>query len=560
MSDKMCRVKLLSSLAKVFADEEPKAQPECTRLTGLWGETVSFQIACTRRGYSGAELEVKVVSDLAEHIRVRTVEQVPVNRAAGISGDGRILDDNFLKTTAGMYPDLLKDIVDNKVLFRSWRWSSLWFDVEITRDILPGEHEITVNFEKEGEVICSASTRLKVVGAELPKQKLIHTEWFHADCLADYYHVEALGEEHWRILENFIRGYVKRGCNMILVPLFTPPLDTGIGLERTTVQLVDVKVCGNEVSDSIEYEFDFQKLKRFVDMCQHCGIEYFEMCHLFSQWGAKYAPKIMADVNGKQEKIFGWHTLAVGAYTDFLHAFLPKLTEKLQEWGIADKCYFHVSDEPVEENMDTYMAARNSLGDLLKGFKTLDAVSHYEFFEKGLVDVPVPGSDSVHEFLEHDLPERWTYYCVSQFREVSNRFIAMPSARNRILGVQLYKYDMTGFLHWGYNFYNSQFSIRHINPYQSTDADGMFAAGDPFLVYPGEGGMPEESLRIMVLNEAMNDLRALQLLESLSSREFVMELIEGDLSEPITFKSYPKSDMYLTSLRNRVNMEIAKRI
>ena len=521
---------------------------------------MSFQIACTRRGYSGAELEVKVVSDLAEHIRVRTVEQVPVNRAAGISGDGRILDDNFLKTTAGMYPDLLKDIVDNKVLFRSWRWSSLWFDVEITRDILPGEHEITVNFEKEGEVICSASTRLKVVGAELPKQKLIHTEWFHADCLADYYHVEALGEEHWRILENFIRGYVKRGCNMILVPLFTPPLDTGIGLERTTVQLVDVKVCGNEVSDSIEYEFDFQKLKRFVDMCQHCGIEYFEMCHLFSQWGAKYAPKIMADVNGKQEKIFGWHTLAVGAYTDFLHAFLPKLTEKLQEWGIADKCYFHVSDEPVEENMDTYMAARNSLGDLLKGFKTLDAVSHYEFFEKGLVDVPVPGSDSVHEFLEHDLPERWTYYCVSQFREVSNRFIAMPSARNRILGVQLYKYDMTGFLHWGYNFYNSQFSIRHINPYQSTDADGMFAAGDPFLVYPGEGGMPEESLRIMVLNEAMNDLRALQLLESLSSRKFVMELIEGDLSEPITFKSYPKSDMYLTSLRNRVNMEIAKRI
>ena len=560
MSDKMCRVKLLSSLAKVFTDEEPKAQPECTRLTGLWGETVSFQIACTRRGYSGAELEVKVVSDLAEHIRVRTVEQVPVNRAAGISGDGRILDDNFLKTTAGMYPDLLKDIVDNKVLFRSWRWSSLWFDVEITRDILPGEHEITVNFEKEGEVICSASTRLKVVGAELPKQKLIHTEWFHADCLADYYHVEALGEEHWRILENFIRGYVKRGCNMILVPLFTPPLDTGIGLERTTVQLVDVKVCGDEVSDSMEDKFDFQKLKRFVDMCQHCGIEYFEMCHLFSQWGAKYAPKIMADVNGKQEKIFGWHTLAVGAYTDFLHAFLPKLTEKLQEWGIADKCYFHVSDEPVEENMDTYMAARNSLGDLLKGFKTLDAVSHYEFFEKGLVDVPVPGSDSVHEFLEHDLPERWTYYCVSQFREVSNRFIAMPSARNRILGVQLYKYDMTGFLHWGYNFYNSQFSIRHINPYQSTDADGMFAAGDPFLVYPGEGGMPEESLRIMVLNEAMNDLRALQLLESLSSREFVMELIEGDLSEPITFKSYPKSDMYLTSLRNRVNMEIAKRI
>jgi hypothetical protein len=64
----------------------------------------------------------------------------------------------------------------------------------------------------------------------------------------------------------------------------------------------------------------------------------------------------------------------------------------------------------------------------------------------------------------------------------------------------------------------------------------------------------------MVLSEALDDLRAFRLLESLSSKEFVMELIEGDLAEPITFKKYPMSDMYLTSLRNRVNMEIANRI
>ena len=39
-----------------------------------------------------------------------------------------------------------------------------------------------------------------------------------------------------------------------------------------------------------------------------------------------------------------------------------------------------------------------------------------------------------------------------------------------------------------------------------------------------------------------------------------MELVEGELSDPITFKCYPKSEMYLISLRNRVNMEIAKRV
>ena len=35
-----------------------------------------------------------------------------------------------------------------------------------------------------------------------------------------------------------------------------------------------------------------------------------------------------------------------------------------------------------------------------------------------------------------------------------------------------------------------------------------------------------------------------------------MELIEGNLSEPLTFKRYPKSDMYLIQLRDRVNREI----
>ena len=132
----------------------------------------------------------------------------------------------------------------------------------------------------------------------------------------------------------------------------------------------------------------------------------------------------------------------------------------------------------------------------------------------------------------------------------------MPSARNRIYGVQLYKYDIIGILHWGYNFYNTQFSIEHINPYQVTDAGNAFPAGDPFLVYPGKDGYPEESVRGMVFYEALTDLRALEYLEELTSKEHVMELVEGELAEPLTFKRYPKSDMYLLTLRNRVNKEI----
>ena len=172
----MYKIKLLSSLAKVFLDEEPKAQPECTRLTGLLGETVSFQIACMRMRYCGEEVEIKIHSDLAEHFRIRMVKQVPASRVICTHGDGRILDDNLLKTTAGMYPDLLQDVVDNKVYIQSWKWTSFWFDIEIPEDAAVGEHAITIDFEKDGIVVGSVSTRLYVVGTSLPKQKLIHTE------------------------------------------------------------------------------------------------------------------------------------------------------------------------------------------------------------------------------------------------------------------------------------------------------------------------------------------------------------------------------------------------
>ena len=228
---------------------------------------------------------------------------------------------------------------------------------------------------------------------------------------------------------------MKRDCNMMLTPLFTSPLDTAIGLERTTCQLVDV-----EVKDG-QYLFGFENLKRWIDLCKKCGIEYFEMSHLFSQWGAKYAPKVVATVNGKKEKIFGWHTPAVGEYTKFLESFLPQLTAKLREWGIADATYFHISDEPREEHLESYKAAKESLGNMLDGFHTFDALSSYEFYRHGLIDKPVPGNNEIEEFLANGLTDMWTYYCTGQFYEVSNRFMSMPSARNRIYGVQLYKYE-----------------------------------------------------------------------------------------------------------------------
>lgn len=136
-------MKLLSSLAKVFPDETPIYRPECLLLSALWGETVSFQAAYTGDFFMRERLDVKITSPLEKWIRVRSVEQVPVGRATN-----GIVDDNYLKTTSGLYPDLLRDLKDGKAIVCSNQWRSLWIDVEVTEEIAPGEYTIEISLQK----------------------------------------------------------------------------------------------------------------------------------------------------------------------------------------------------------------------------------------------------------------------------------------------------------------------------------------------------------------------------------------------------------------------------
>ena len=136
--------------------------------------------------------------------------------------------------------------------------------------------------------------------------------------------------------------------------------------------------------------------------------------------------------------------------------------------------------------------------------------------------------------------------------------MAMTLARTRALGVQLYKFKIKGFLHWGYNFYNTKLSRKRINPYKITDAGKNYPSGDAFLVYPGKNGEPEESIRLMALYEAQRDLRALQTLEEKTSYEYVMSIVEKDIPQPIDFNNFPDSDYYYIHLRNTINKEIER--
>ena len=461
-------------------------------------------------------------------------------------------DDGYLTDVPGVYPDLLTDIGEFGFPLISGQWRALWVDVEVEPDMTPGIYPVKIQLKTKEELLCEVDVEVEVLNAVLPKLSVPHTEWFHSDCLANYYNVEVFSEEYWTIVEEFVKTAVKYKCNMLLTPVFTPPLDTGIGGERRTVQLVDVTV-----NTDGSYSFEFSKFHRWVKMALHCGIEYIEISHLFSQWGAVAAPKIMAIKDGIYQRIFGWETTAAGPeYSDFLHQFLTALKKELEVLGIQKQTYFHVSDEPNMEQLESYRSALNVVKEDLNGYTIMDALSNYEFYQQGLVKQPICGLDHIQPFLaEENRPEKlWGYYCTAQPLNVSNRFIVLPGFRTRILGAQMYKYRLDGFLHWGYNFYNSECSLFSINPYRCTDAAGAFPSGDPFLVYPGADGKPVGSIRLMLMGEAMTDFCAMKALEELAGRDVVMACIEEDAV--VEIETYPQGSAWLLKMRERINQAI----
>jgi hypothetical protein len=537
----------LSSLTKVFPDTELTEKPVNSG-SALLHETYSFQVA-----YKGNQLmkhiRVRISSDMNENITVRSAGLVPSELPTYPDHD-----DIILRSTPGLYPDPLYPIdeIEGITAFPG-QWRSIWITVNVDEAAVPGIHDIKVVFEADnGDVLGEEIYELEIIPAKLPEQTLIHTQWFHTDCIATHYDVEVFSEEHWELIGQFVKTAVNHGINMILTPLFTPPLDTEVGGERPTVQLVEVEKSGQH------YRFNFEKLKRWIELCRNQGVKYFEFSHLFTQWGAKHAPKIMGNDHGEYKRLFGWETDAAGEeYRQFLGQFLPELVKFIRQHQLEHQSYFHVSDEPDLRDLESYQKASEIIQQYLNEFPIIDALSDYQFYEKGFVKNPIPANNYIEPFLEHGVENLWTYYCCGQYKKVSNRFFSMPSFRNRVHGMQLYKYNLAGFLHWGYNFWYSQFSKKPIDPFKNTDANYSFPSGDAFVVYPGENG-PIESIRLEVLYEALQDVRALRLLEGYIGRDNVIELLEEKLEQEITFSEYPLDAQWYVQKREQINREIKK--
>ncbi|MBE6595910.1 MAG: DUF4091 domain-containing protein [Ruminococcaceae bacterium] len=559
---------LTSPLERIFASSMPHA--DYAAVSALRNEPVSFCLAF-RAMYEKSpteripDLPISVVAE-CEGVEIASyaIGSVPL--------DATLCEDGAGKT--GPVPDVLLpritvpeirvgdqrlpfyEVGQNYLLNASAvSTGGVWFTFnEEGRMLEPGERSVSVRVISltTGEVIREHVLRVNVIDAALPEEDFLYTNWFHYDCLADYYGVELYSDAYFEILKSYVKNAVRHGQNTLLTPAFTPALDTAVGMERRNVQLVGVSVRDGA------YDFDFSLLERFVRMALDCGITHIEHCHLFSQWGAASAINIYGERDGEYGRLFSCEDAADGErYADFLQAYLPAFLDFARRLGIEDRLLFHVSDEPKDVQLPQYARAYGVVRELLAGHRFGDALSHYELYQSGVVETPIVATAFAEDFRDRCGNFMLYYTGGTPDERLSNRMLTSAPWKTRILGTQLFAYRATGFLHWGYNYYYGRMSYGIFDP--KIDPCGYRnMPGVSYIAYPGFDRRAYPSVREKQMRDAVSDFLALHALEKRLGREETERLLALWLGEKPTVYTLPQSGEAMLALRARINAALAE--
>lgn len=513
------------------------------------GSYACFQVNIVANEYyqDGAYLRV-VGGPAARAVSMRRVGLIPAVEDCKYGHD-----DYYDLREDHLYPDVLEPFNPKYIHAAPNNNQTFFFRVDDNDKIPYGEQFITVRFYAAKKFVKSVKVKLIKMPEALPEQKCIYTNWMHYDSYVTQHHVRLFSRDFYKLFKSYLDAAKIGGQNMILVPLFTPAFDTEIGYERPTAQLLDISE-----PEAGKFVFDFKKTNEFIKFVLANGMKYLEMAPFFSQWGAKFAPKIMVrNAKGRIARRFGWETDALSDdYKNFLDQLLVALNANLRENGWEEISFFHISDEPHADQAEQYLSCKAFIKARIGKSRLLDACSDLVFAGKDATEYSVCVLNALDKYIEANVRPLCTYNCCGPHSGYySNRFLSMPLARMGLLGLQLYRYDIDLFLHWGFNFYNSVHSRRFINPYNNTDSDGAFTAGDAFIVYPDYAGFgANPSLRLYAMGEAFRLARMLYLYESKAGREAALAFLD---EEGVTgLNVYPKETGWIDRLTDRLAQKI----
>lgn len=496
-------------LEKVFPDARPAAGEAATDVAR--GEHASLQVVVRCpvlvKGLK-AETDPLVLEGSADKglkpRATRFVGFVPID--AGIPRPPA----DRLRVPPAFFPDPLLETSD--IALTAGSAQPIWITLAVPRDAAVGLYRgrIRVSATADGKALSAAlPLSVRVWPVTVEKCRLWVTNWFQLGGFPGWSQagqpagkgvLQPDSEAYWDMLRRYARNMADHRQNVALI---------------SPLALADFKARADGGLD-----IDFARFDRWVQVFIEEGVVgRIEGGHIGGRvqgWESQFNVGIRRLKDGKVESV----SVDPGsAEADAFYAkFFPALVKHLTAKGWLDRYLQHLADEPIDMNTDTYRALRGLASRHAPVLRIIEACHTKNLI--GAIQVWVPQLNFLHEDFPHYRQRKaagdevWYYTCLGPQGEYANRFIEQPLIKTRLLHWINFRYGVTGYLHWGYNYWGDHDPFRQL----AIPWDGgaqYLPAGDAWIVYPGKEG-PLDSIRFEAMRDGIVDH---ELLSRLAERD-----------------------------------------
>jgi hypothetical protein len=487
----------VDALVKVFpGDRVPTRPVPAPDLVAARDQHVALQVALrSSTRLEGVSAECGPLEGpggpLPADVRVQGVGLVVVG-----SHTDDVPDDELVGEAPGWYPDPL---VDLPLTLEPNRTRAVWATIHVPKEAPAGSYRSELLVRRGGREVARVPFRLRVVAAEVPAGRSLRvTNWFRVDDrhAKQFWDAPQFSERWWSVVANLARVMADYRQNVVLTP---------------TLDLVE-RLPGEPAS------FGFDRFDRWVETFRKAGaIGFIEGGHLVGRAGGYDEPLVVPVLLREGEKV-GKVELPLDdpRVQPFLVAFLPALNRHLEEKGWKAFYLQHVLDEPHGDEPAAYARIAALVRKHLPGVPTIDAIDAHDvpdaLREASDVWVPQLGrfDDQAGLLAERQRAghEVWFYTCLFPRGRYMNRLMDLPLIKTRLLPWLDYRYGLTGFLHWGWNFWGPE-PTKDTQPVIDLNQT-LLPSGDAFIVYPDRPRLSVlPSIRLEAMRAGIEDYEML---------------------------------------------------
>jgi hypothetical protein len=488
LSAQAFKLNSVSDLKRVFEDGyNLPAMQDTLKIFGLRGEVISGQCAIqAKKSLTSVTVSIGKLTDkkTGKTIAEKAVEWNFVGSIPLTENTPNQPASALARKAPARFPDYL--MPEKQISIKEKSFQGIWLTIDIPVGTPSGIYtgDLTVA-SGQGEMKLPVS--VKVYPLTLPAERNLKvTEWYNTHGFARFHGINERYSEAWfAMLGKYAENMAAHRQNVFQVHM----------------EAIEI---GKAADGSLT--FDFTRFDQIAQVFWDTGkMDFLETGEL-ARFGddAWFSSDIkLQDFRVKNLQSGKIETMAG---KDVAPGLLTVTESHLREKGWLSRTLFHIKDEPSMHNSLAWCEMSAYIHKYAPDLRRMDAIETTNLLND--IEVAVPKLDAFgtwydsYRKAQQKGVEIWFYTVgIYQGSLFPNKTIDMPVMNSRIMHWLNYRYDATGYLHWGWNQWTD-------DPYQEV---GMHI-GDGWHVYPAKDGVLN-SLRWEQMRNGIQDYECFKLLE-----------------------------------------------